>query len=97
MNFRQFEKIIQEVFHDCYEAFTVDSISDVHIQNLKQISVAVIYREMASQGGRAELKMDNLLLKWNNDTVKQLLDTYEKKELKVLLGIESRGRINGSI
>ena len=38
---------------------------------------------MASQGGRAQLKMDNLLAKWNVDTAKQLLDAYIKRDMSL--------------
>ena len=38
---------------------------------------------MTSQGGRAKLKMENLLAKWNDDTVKQLMNAYEKKDMSL--------------
>lgn len=83
INLRRFEKIVQEVFQDCYAAFTSNSLTDIHIKNLKQISSAIIYWKMASQGGRAKLKMDNLLSKWNIDTSKQLIGAYEKKDISL--------------
>lgn len=83
VNLRRFEEIVQEVFRDCYATVGANSITDMHIENLKQISSAIIYWKMASQGGRAKLKMDNLLLKWNNNTVKQLLEAYEKKDMSL--------------
>ncbi len=83
INLRRFESIIQEVFQDCYTAFTSDNFTDNHIINLKQISSAIIYWKMTSQGGRAKLKMENLLAKWNDDTVKQLMNAYEKKDMSL--------------
>jgi hypothetical protein len=38
---------------------------------------------MTSQGGRAKLKVDNLLVKWNADTVNQLMNAYEKKDMSL--------------
>jgi hypothetical protein len=83
INLRRFEKIVQEVFQDCYTAFTSNNLTDTHIKNLKQISAAIIYWKMASQGGRAKLKMDNLLDKWNIDTAKQLIDAYIKRDISL--------------
>jgi hypothetical protein len=83
VNLRRFENIVQEVFQDCYAAFASNSFTDIHIENLKQISSAIIYWKMSSQGGRAKLKMENLQSKWNNDTVKQLLDAYVKKDMSL--------------
>lgn len=83
INLRRFESIVQEVFHDCYAAFDSNKLTDIHINNLKQISSAIIYWKMASQGGRAQLKMDNLLAKWNADTAKQLLDAYIKRDMSL--------------
>lgn len=83
INIRIFESIVQEVFQDCYNAFISDNFTDNHIVNLKQISSAIIYWKMTSQGGRAKLKMENLLAKWNDDTVKQLMNAYEKKDMSL--------------
>lgn len=47
------------------------------------MSSAIIFWKMSSQGGRAKLKMGNLQEKWNNDTPKQLLDAYIKKEMQL--------------
>lgn len=83
VNLRRFENIVQEVFQDCYAAFDSNKLTDIHINNLKQISSAIIYWKMASQGGRAQLKMDNLLAKWNVDTAEQLLDAYIKRDMSL--------------
>ena len=83
INLRRFESIVQEVFQDCYAAFDSNKLTDIHINNLKQISSAIIYWKMASQGGRAQLKMDNLLAKWDVDTAKQLLDAYIKRDMSL--------------
>jgi len=81
INLRRFEGIVQEVFQDCYTAFISDNLTDKYIINLKQISSAIIYWKMARQGGRAKLKMENLLAKWNDGTVKQLMNAYKKKDM----------------
>lgn len=83
VNLRRFENIVQEVFQDCYAAYDSNNLTDIHIENLKQISSAIIYWKMASQGGRAQLKMDNLLAKWNVDTAKQLIDAYIKRDMSL--------------
>lgn len=83
INLRRFESIVQEVFQDCYAAFISDNLKNNHIINLKQISSAIIYWKMASQGGRAKSKMENLQAKWNDDTVKQLMKAYEKKDMSL--------------
>ena len=83
INIRRFESIVQEVFQDCYAAFISNNLTDNHIINLKQISSAIVYWKMTSQGGRAKLKMDNVLAKWNADTVNQLMNAYEKKDMSL--------------
>lgn len=83
LNLRKFENIIQEVFQDCYAAYLSKSFTTIHVKNLQQISSAIIYWQMSSQGGRAKLKMDNLLSKWNNNTAAQLLDAYAKKDMSL--------------
>ena len=85
INLRRFETIIQEVFKDSYDAFISNNLTDVHIINLKQISSAIVYWKMTSQGGRAKLKVDNLLAKWKADTVKQLMNAYKKKDMSSFL------------
>ncbi|WP_025641399.1 hypothetical protein [Schnuerera ultunensis] len=83
INLRRFESIIQEVFKDCYDAFISNNLPDLHIINLKQISSAIVYWKMTSQGGRAKLKVENLLAKWSDDTVKRLMNAYEKKDMSL--------------
>lgn len=83
INLRRFETIIQEVFKDSYDAFISNNLTDVHIINLKQISSAIVYWKMTSQGGRAKLKVDNLLAKWKADTVKQLMNAYIKRDMSL--------------
>lgn len=83
INIRRFESIVQEVFQDCYAAFISNNLTDNHIINLKQISSAIVYWKMTSQGGRAKLKVDNVLAKWNADTVNQLMNAYEKKDMSL--------------
>lgn len=83
ISIRRFESIVQEVFQDCYTAFISNNLTDNHIINLKQISSAIVYWKMTSQGGRAKLKVDNVLAKWNADTVNQLMNAYEKKDMSL--------------
>ncbi|MDI3545146.1 MAG: hypothetical protein PWP68_563 [Rikenellaceae bacterium] len=81
INLRMFEKIVQEIFKDCDYAFNNNSFTKAHEENLKQVSTAIVYWKMASQGGRAKLKVKNLLTKWNDDTKIQLLKAYEQKDM----------------
>lgn len=83
VNLRRFENIVYEVFQDCYYALSSNNLTDIHIKNLKQISSAIIYWKMASQGGRAQLKMNNLLSKWNIDTAEQLINAYVKRDMSL--------------
>lgn len=36
---------------------------------------------MASQGGRADLKVENVKKKWGNDTLKKVINAYRQKDL----------------
>lgn len=81
INLRKFENICKEVFQDCQSATIHDSFSSMHLENLKSISSAIIFWKMASQGGRAPLKMNNMLNKWDNGTTTQLLKAYCKRDL----------------
>ena len=78
---RRFEIICQEVFQDCQSAMNKNQFSPVHLSNLKNISAAIVFWKMASQGGRAPQKMNNMLNKWNNSTANQLINAYIKKDI----------------
>lgn len=83
INLRKFESICQEVFRDCQSATINDTFSPKHLDNLKNISSAIVFWKMASQGGRAPHKMTNMLNKWHNGTTKQLLKAYCKRDLSL--------------
>jgi hypothetical protein len=83
INIRRFEDAVQEVFKDCYEAYHNNIFTDVHAENLKQISAAIVHWKMSSQGGRAKIKAANLLNKWNDTTVKQLMNAYKSRDMSL--------------
>jgi hypothetical protein len=81
INVRQFELIVQEVFTDVNHAESNKSITATHVTNLKEIICAVVHWKMASQGGRADLKTDNVKNKWKDDTVSKIINAYRGKDL----------------
>lgn len=82
VNIRIFEKICQEIFKDCSEALNEDSFTDEHLKNIKSITSAIVHWKMASQGGRANLNVKNVLKKWTSKTHIQLLDAYKSKKME---------------
>jgi len=81
INIRKFEVICQSVFKDCSDAETAGNWTDAHLNNLKNVSRAIVHWKMASQGGRAPDKVKNVAAKWTSDTHKQLLDAYRTRNL----------------
>jgi hypothetical protein len=81
INLRQFENICQEVFRDCQSAMNKKQFSPIYLSNLKNISAAIVFWKMASQGGRAPQKMNNMLNKWHNLTANQLINAYLRKDI----------------
>ena len=83
LNLRRFEMVVQAVFAAANHAEVHGNITSDHVMNLKEIACAIVHWKMASQGGRANLKVDNLRAKWGNDTAKKLIIAYRRKELKL--------------
>lgn len=81
INLRRFEIIVQKVFAAAGQAESNKTIKTTHVINLKEIMCAVVHWKMASQGGRADLKVDNVKRKWGNDTVKRAVNAYRRRDL----------------
>lgn len=81
VNLRMFELICQEVFKDTFDAVRLNEFHDVHLQNMKNISSAIVQWKMASQGGRAVFRSRNMLDKWEDMTHIQLLQAYHMKDI----------------
>lgn len=81
LNLRMFEKICQEVFKDCDDALNEDSFTNKHLKNMKSITCAVVHWKLASQGGRANRNVKNVLEKWTLRTHVQLLEAYKNKAI----------------
>ena len=60
INLRRFEMIVQAVFAAANHGESNNTITPTHVANLKEIICAVVHWKMASQGGRADLKADNV-------------------------------------
>lgn len=83
INLRFFELIIQAVFSDINQADFSNNASQNHIQNLIEILCAIVHWKMASQGGRANLKVNNVKNKWDDNTLSKILTAYRKKDLSL--------------
>jgi len=81
LNLRRFEMVVQAVFAATNHAEAQGTITSDHVMNLKEIACAIVHWKMASQGGRAKLKADNLRAKWRDDTAKKLIIAYQRKEV----------------
>jgi len=81
INLRRFETIVQAVFAAASHAESNKTITATHVMNLKEIICAVVHWKMASQGGRADLKVDNVKKKWANGSEEQVIDAYRRKDL----------------
>lgn len=75
ISLRQFEAIMQAVYTDCANT-PVAARTPNHINNLQAVSLALVHWKMASQGGRADRAMNNVLAKWNAATVIELLNAF---------------------
>jgi len=83
INLRFFELIVQAVFADVNHAETNKCITPNHIGNLREIVCAIVHWKMASQGGRADLKVANVKKKWEDDTLARIMKAYRKKDLSL--------------
>ena len=82
INLRRFEAIIQAVFAAANSAESDGDVPVAHIGNLKEIACAIVHWKMASQGGRADLKAKNVRDKWRDNTAKNLIEAYRKKQME---------------
>jgi hypothetical protein len=81
INLRKFEKILQAVFRD-YDANLADqTFREVRLENLKQAANALVHWKMASQGGRASDRSQNVMDKWDESTPTKLMGAYKEKDL----------------
>ncbi|KAF5087179.1 hypothetical protein DSECCO2_51030 [anaerobic digester metagenome] len=83
INLRIFELMCQEIFKDTLDAVRSNEFHNVHLQNMKNLSSGIVQWKMASQGGRAVLKSQNMLKKWKDTTHIQLLQAYCSKDLSI--------------
>lgn len=81
VNLRRFEMIIQTIFAAANHADSQNAVTPTHISNIKEIICAVVHWKMASQGGRADQKADNVKKKWGNDTFNKVINAYRRKDL----------------
>ena len=81
VNLRKFERICQTVFAECDIELRKKSFTDIHMKNLQSVACAIVHWKMASQGGRARLKVENVLSKWNQDTHKKLLGAFRDSDI----------------
>jgi hypothetical protein len=82
INLRRLEIIAQAVFAAANHAESDKAITPLHIANLKEIILTIIHWKMASQGGRAELKVNNTKNKWKDETANTVINAYRKRDLK---------------
>ena len=83
INLRRFESICHEQLTDFSNAVRQGIVSNIHIENLKSISSAVVYWKMSSQGGRATRSSLNMLAKWNHHTETQLVNAFDQKNMSL--------------
>jgi hypothetical protein len=82
INLRRFEAIVQAVFAAADQVATNNAITSAHERNLKEIVCAIIHWKMASQGGRAVVKVNNTIKKWNSKTINAIVKAYKEKDLE---------------
>lgn len=81
INLRKFEKICQSVFRDGCAADEANALTPNHMANIKTVALAIVHWKMASQGGRADLKVNNVASKWQATTCAQLLRAHGESSL----------------
>lgn len=81
LNLRKFERICQEVFSQAAAAHAANNLTQGHIDNIRSISTAIVHWKMASQGGRANRNVANVLNKWEANTHLDLLLAYQNRSL----------------
>ena len=82
INLRHFEAICQEIFRDCSDSIHKNTFSMKHENNLMNISSAIVYWKMSSQGGRSSLKVSNMQDKWNGNTANKLITAFRDQKME---------------
>jgi hypothetical protein len=82
INLRKFETICKMVFNDCSEAASNNEWTQNHLENMKNIVIAIVHWKMASQGGRSRKNVNNVLVQWNDGSHKKLIKAYKEKDLE---------------
>lgn len=81
VNMRKFGMICRSVFKDCSDADIAGMWTDIHLNNLKNVTCAIVHWKLASQGNRARRNVENVRAKWMSNTHKQLLDAYRARNM----------------
>lgn len=81
VNMRKFEAICRSVFEDCSAADAAEKWTELHLENLRNATCAIVHWKLASQGNRAPRNVDNVRAKWACGTHKQLLAAYRESDL----------------
>jgi hypothetical protein len=81
VNLRKFEAICETVFADAATAEAGRSSTPAHRENIKSVTCAIVHWKMASQGGRAPLKVANVRRLWTQLTYGQLISAYQHGSL----------------
>lgn len=81
INLRKFELICQEVFFQASVAYNYGILTQNYIDNIRSISTAIVHWKMASQGGRSNRSVANVLNKWNANTHLDLILAYRNRSL----------------
>lgn len=83
INLRRFEAITQAVFAAASQSEDRGTVPPAHIENLREIACAIVHWKMASQGGRADLKANNVRDKWGDNAAQNLIEAYRKKKMEL--------------
>jgi hypothetical protein len=76
INLRKFEIICETVFSDAAAAETSSKSTGAHRANVQSVTCAIVHWKMASQGGRARIKVTNVQSQWTSSTYGQLIRAY---------------------
>lgn len=79
----RFEKIVKEVFNDCLSSYQLNANTDDHIENLRSISTAIAHWKNASQGGRGQLRGDDVRNRFDKSTFISLMRKCDPSNLKL--------------
>lgn len=84
INLRRFERVCQSVFDDCSQGIVSGFITEEQIENLKQVSCAIVHWKMASQGiGRSSINEGRVRTNWTADVFNGLLRAFAEKDISL--------------